>query len=128
MTTLCAAVALTLHLWSWHSEPGYVNANWGAGLDCEVAQGVTVAAGAYRNSYGRPSPYAMVAFERGREFRLGVLAGIAGNYPDGAIAIGGFTAGVDLGPAVVRVLFAPPAMKKVGMAHLMISFPMEVAQ
>lgn len=124
MTSLCAAVALTLHIASWHSAPGYENANFGAGFDCEVAAGVTVSAGGYRNSYGRMSPYLTLGVEKGREVRVGLMAGIAGNYPKGTIAIGGFTAAVDVGRATLRLLYLPPAVKHDAMLHLMASFPL----
>lgn len=122
--SFCAALALTLHLVSWHTDPGFENGNYGLGLECAVDENATLSAGAYRNSFGRTSAYAMVGIETAGKLRTGVAVGVATNYPDGTIAMGGFTLAYDFGPATARVLFAPAAMGKSGFAHLTMSVPL----
>lgn len=122
----CLALALTLHLASFHTDPGFNNANYGAGLDCRVTEAVTLSVGGYRNSYFHNSAYATAAIEQGGKFRYGLMAGVASGYPDHKVQpLGGVTLGYNLGPATVRVLFLPAAIKRSGMAHLMLQIPIE---
>lgn len=123
-TPICAAVALTLHLVSWHDEPGYTNGNRGAGFECQLSEHATVAAGAYRNSFGDASRYVTVAFESTGQFRAGFMAGFASNYPRGNVPIGGITLAAELGGPVLRILLAPKVSPEgAAVAHLMLSIP-----
>lgn len=50
--SVCASLALALHLTSWHAEPGYNEDNRGLGIRCDGW-----AAGAYQNSIYRTTAY-----------------------------------------------------------------------
>jgi hypothetical protein len=121
---LCASIWLTLHLVSWHDEPGYTNGNRGAGIECRLSEHATVAAGAYRNSFGDASRYATVAFESAGQIRAGFMAGFASNYPRGNVPVGGLTLAADIGGPVLRLLLAPKVSPEgAAVAHLMLSIP-----
>jgi hypothetical protein len=87
----CLSVALVLHLLSAHSEPGFENANVGAGLECRITKELSAEMGGYRNSYGRGSAYVAGGYRHtfDSQWAIGAAIGIATGYPDGTIPIGG---------------------------------------
>ena len=88
----CHAMTLVLHLVSAHSPSDFDNANYGAGLECRV-DSWAVEAGGYRNSYGRGSAYLAggywYALDSG--WAVGLALGVATNYPEGMVPVGGIT-------------------------------------
>lgn len=114
------AQTIGLHLASWHSEPGYNNAN--PGLYLRTAGGWT--AGGYRNSVRRNSTYA--GWTGGVELATGLRAeltlGAITGYPAAAVlplVAPSLRIGGDTGPAL-RLTVLPKVHAKQGahVAHL----------
>jgi hypothetical protein len=118
------AFAVVLHIASWHSEPGFDNKNYGVGAECRITESMSLEAGVYRNSYGRESAYVA------GEYRLllgnwavGAAIGIATNYPEGTIPIGGLTLHTpEVNGWGGRLLFGPKVYSNGGhVLHFMIT-------
>jgi hypothetical protein len=72
--------AVRLHLVSWHDRGEFNNANLGAALRWDSG----LVAGAFHNSFGRPSCYGGIvvpAFES-RAFQLELMAGVISGYSE----------------------------------------------
>jgi hypothetical protein len=89
----CLSVAIVLHLASLHSPSGFDNANYGAGLECRITKEIGAEVGVYRNSYGQGSAYVAGEYRHtfANNWAVGAAIGIATNYPEGTIPIGGLT-------------------------------------
>lgn len=70
--SLCATVAIGLHLATAHFSPGYESFNPGVYAVCDAPVVGPVVAGAYRNSEGRGSAYV------GKVFALGQMQIVVG--------------------------------------------------
>lgn len=130
----CAALALTIHLATAHfgNDWQYESFNPGIGIQCDH-----VAAGVYRNSFGRASAYVAWQAESTvvNSVALGAMAGLATGYDEPVMEggskiepIGGVFVKYYLTPQTAVGLLAWPKWKdKSGGIHLTISRKINVA-
>lgn len=105
---LCQSLALTLHLLTYHDQPGYDGHNYGAGLECDTGP-VIVAAGNYHNSVRRDSNYLIVGRDLHYGFaHVGAFAGVVSGYP-WAPLIAGLRTGVTFKGVSLDGYVFPPA-------------------
>lgn len=102
------ACSLLLHLASMHSEPGYNTLTPGAGVVCESGH-VIAAAGAYRNSIGKGSAYAVAGLEFlaiGKS-TVGAVAGAVTGYGPEVRPLAALTASVPTSAGTLRLMAIP---------------------
>ncbi|MGH8678168.1 MAG: hypothetical protein ACREUQ_07450 [Burkholderiales bacterium] len=114
---------MTLHLASWHTAPGYDNANFGGGIECEIAEGVALNAGAFRNSFGDATTYATLSASIGAPLSVGVFAGVApSGYRRNFWPMAGALVGYALSDrARVSVAISPTVDTSGAVAHAMLT-------
>lgn len=121
----CKSLLLVAHLVSWHAEPGANNENYGGAVECRGSR-VSVQAGHFRNSFDRPSTYAVIGYEfwRNDRFGIGAALGPATGYSEyrGPIKIGGVRFRAVIGPLEFGVLGMPRLGDGHGYVHGMVSW------
>lgn len=97
------AQTVGLHLGSWHSEPGYNNAN--PGVYVRLENGLT--AGAYRNSFRKTSVYAGWTWQADiAGFRPAITAGLISGYRHPFLVVPSIAA-PEIGSVRLRVAYVP---------------------
>ena len=124
----CPSLLLIAHLLSAHTHPGYENRNYGAGVECRGDR-LSVAIGGFRNSYDKPTYYAVAGVRLGTfgPVSLDVLAGPASGYrstPSDRIYLAGARVRMSLGEHLEASLLAAPPTggDSAGVAHLMVGY------
>lgn len=126
---ICTAAYAIAHLWSYHTGNVLNNDNYGAGLECDQG-GYAVQVGGFRNSFDKPSFYAVGGYDIGTTWQAGVFAGATTGYT--SIHVPGYVAphvewtlagarfGYTLDRYRVQVAVTPPMRGSPSMAHLMV--------
>lgn len=111
-SSLCRELLVVAHLFTVHASPGFNDHTYGAGVECR-RDVVSMAVGAYRNSFDRPTVYAVAGVQllEVRRVSLGLVAGVASGYAPELNwpVIAGARAVVDLGRFEIGAIAAPKA-------------------